>query len=778
MLEKKYTFLLSFLFALFLIPLGFSTSHNITSCGTYSFTQNDTYYINLSSTIITSGNQCLYVTASDVNNVTFVQLNPSIKISTPNNYNFLSVINHKITHSRFYNFTLTFSNTNYQNSFIRTNAGSASNVNIEYSNFSNLQVKNNTNFLEVENGFSTGSGSIKNNIFNNVTLIRNTNLFRTVVYNGLSSTNRLIGNLQINNSIFDIQTFYNDTGTSRSSITDNNTYYNSVIYSSQSNQFNLLKNSIFQNSLIEFHLFNDSDENNIADTNYYNSTYNYSLNSMKIYLTLNGYTYTQNYLFNQYNLHNKKVIFLNNMNLEGSTFSNTKNNLYDLLDTDNNMTLVNAIQLFSNSTLQCEFYNCNLNDYSTSTYTSNNAINFPLISTNGNDITIRNIIFNNYYNNNNVSMIGNYQNYLYDTISLHNNFFSISKSNDSLSNKGYINLYYNNINITNNTFALSGSSSVQHNIFDIKSSLSTTNNIYRNNFTSIITNTTYPSYIFNQYGQTQFYDNYISSNIKLSQNSLSNLNVNPSKSYVYNGYVYTFTLGNYYEDNVGCVDSNNDGFCDSSYTSGSITDNHPLSSYPFDYMAHLYTADSIVPYSNITVTLTEPNNNQLFKLNSNDDKITFGFKQDSTYSDVTCTYYINGIDVYTQNNVINGTIYTINVTGWQVHNNTYRVYCENSVAQANSNQINFYVTTPTISGSGGTGGGGTTTTNQTNYYNSSYKTPDLNVFGSNISETNNNIKSLFSSFGTVQGFLLYAGLIILMFACLGLVISFFVWLFS
>jgi len=98
-------------------------------------------------------------------------------------------------------------------------------------------------------------------------------------------------------------------------------------------------------------------------------------------------------------------------------------------------------------------------------------------------------------------------------------------------------------------------------------------------------------------------------------------------------------------DNTACVDGNSDGFCDSSYTSGVVTDTRPLSSYPFDFASHIITADFVVDNTSFDINIVEPNDLQVLEIADGNELINFTFNHNSNFPDLTCDHIIDGVSV-------------------------------------------------------------------------------------------------------------------------------------
>lgn len=194
----------------------------------------------------------------------------------------------------------------------------------------------------------------------------------------------------------------------------------------------------------------------------------------------------------------------------------------------------------------------------------------------------------------------------------------------------------------------------------------------------------------NAHCDVKFYNNYLGQNVSLFDNSNTACATklkNPSTQteYYYNGNIYTFTLGNYYEGfSESCTDSDNNAICDLPYTANGMNDTHALKIYPYPFLSKLAKAELLIPANSFTINNIYPINNSNIIISNSLDNINFKVSHTINYLSYTpfCTLEFGSNNVYSQA-MNKNTEYSINLNSWTNGNYSYRWRCL-------ANTINFY----------------------------------------------------------------------------------------
>jgi hypothetical protein len=775
---KSIKKLLLLLVVILLSLLSVNATTTLTSCGKNSgWVTGETYLINLTNpniydTII-GGDTCFLIPQSEnVNGITFEQINDKLYFKNTRLFQIQYYPN--ALGFTFNNLDLVY-NQNYTSgfngAFIYYNSlgqatyscGGGATYTMNY-NFNNLNIvqENITNIAELiyqgvhAEGRDCGGtcagyyteGTTLNNIFytNSFIKTQSTPIFRIGGTGGgegypCNSYRSGVGYMNYNatNSIFiaennKVNDYYNSGfGYSYTYPHYINSFTKIGVYPETNTNYGLAYYSL--NSLGTYYTSVDTNYNNIDDANSDPNIVN-----QKIAVDVLGFTFFQDAEFGNAQFSSNKNIVAMGSNTLGvytyplNVFTNSN------LSTELGYALFNnmfGISLPLNSKIQSMFGKKMYMQDDTSIL--NSALNFkPLISITGNNVEIQDVYFNKVHANNNGHIIANGISGTLNGINIHNNKFRKSDTNFKGSNNYVLKFLGTSTTINNNTFILDTLNSGGYEILSLVGNKNS-NKIYYNTFTTDVTGT--PNEIFTNENNALFYNNYVGSNIVLSLNS--SIDVNPTPLLAFNhsdGKIYYFRVGNYYEANVGCVDADADGFCDSSYTSGNIVDTHPLSNYPFKYNLHLLTAESVVDNLVFDITLSEPNDLQVFNIATTSTPIQFGFSENSDFTDLNCYYIIDGSNAYTLLNVSKNVVYNQSFNGWTNGTHTYRVECGNEFQYILSNEITF---TTNIGGTGGTGGNG----NNTGEGSTDYSTGGINLIDANsISNTADNVDGFIGDF--------------------------------
>ena len=734
---KKKFIIFMFMFSS-LFYLGFSADIYLTECGNSGWDSNNNYYINLTNPYITSGSECF---KGDLNHINITQLNEKIIISSSaGTYHFFQgATNYKARqYSNFKNLNIEFENSpNTQTFFGNVGCDDI----FQHNTFYNCSFK--------------GGNRLWSGGCNGGTLYCNYNNFYNCEILGLTS---------------DIFYLNANDHTHTRSIRYNN-FYNTLISTETTNLFVAVTNAIaldnkMYNSVATYNYGGLSKYTSIVkgNTDTDNNDDNIGDNNINVLMSVNAGLSKHNYTFLQdikegliFSEANRINIPMNTLNLSSSNLLPIGNNkIFDFSYITANIysNFFNVQVSGIDSKLVCDVAKigdngriCSINVWS-DTFSSNKFRPTIAVGHNNIEISGQEIIKQNVDTNGN--LIANLQDLTYNDILIKDNSFYSAKSeygnNEDLANN-YIKLKVTNLNLYNNKFFVTSyNSSNKFEILYIDSTNKVTNEIYRNIFNDSryfdngnITRTE----VFTHKCDTKFYNNYLGRGVVVSD--LCGLDYDFYVGYPHtDGKIYYFKMGNYYEDNSGCVDVNSDGFCDNSYTSGAVIDDKPLSVYPFDYTSHLFTADYIVTPNSYNITTPNLNDGETANLNSNSDGIVLYFSENGDYPDLTCNYILDGVVIATKTEPEKDIIYNYTkYGGWTEKNYSYRVECFNDVqGYISSIEKTFNV----VIGGGGSSGGNETGGNETggNTDNIFGTMPDL--ISGNISETAENTGEFIGDF--------------------------------
>ncbi len=683
---KKY--LVIMIMFLSVLSFGYSADHYITSCGSVTFVSGDTYYINLTNPVITTGSSCIIGNPSNVN---IIQLNDKITIDVTGSYNFFARTANSID-SNYYNLNIEFTNKDNTKTIFNSQV-----YNFNNNNFYDMTIKNIDYFVRVSRTTS-GTSTINDNQFHN-TFIINADLFITI--NAPIANPREMDRNIFNESVFLVNGYLLEPESTQEA-SRNNKMYDSVSINMMYDVTSTLvvANDAFD-SIVGFKLFADSNDDNIADTNYLHI--DGDVRTSKMYIDKFGFRWVQDYEESEpfTNPINTNIVPVSKFSPIIGSPTTYEIPSGSILDSSIPITSVfNNFQgiYLNNGGIDCglldEGTQCNFQDSFSGILAVKNR---GLIFLNSNTF-VNNIYFTKFGTTNNAQMISNLADIQYNNITITNNDFFKSDDRELLGTdlgNFFIQLRANNINMNNNIFTLDESvnTNVYYEVLDIEATIPSSNKITLNYFNSTIPTPSSDNEIFSNNCDALLYNNYLDNDIVVSNGCTGGLNVSPLVPYEHtNNKIYYFKIGNYYADNVGCVDGDSNGICDSSYTSGTITDIKPLSSYPFVYTSHLLTADLVVDSTDFNITLINIIDNQTIEIAGASTIVAFEFLHDSLFPDLTCYFVIDGVLIDSVSNPVNDTIYSTLVTGWTEKNYTYRVECGNEITYKVSDEVIFEIT--------------------------------------------------------------------------------------
>ncbi len=242
-------------------------------------------------------------------------------------------------------------------------------------------------------------------------------------------------------------------------------------------------------------------------------------------------------------------------------------------------------------------------------------------------------------------------------------------------------------------------------IFDIiGNNFEITDNIFYNQQTNVVKK----SSVFDNVGNGYFYHNWLDTNVIPSYDNFTSLKLNKVVGYEYNGKIYEFTIGNYYNgySNI-CADVNSDGFCDTPYTlpNGQV-DNRTLKSYPYNFQSHLLFANNFFDFQTYNVTLNYIDGQTVY-ISSLTNNLPITYSHTASV-DMICDLFVNNI-LIDRKTISGNSPVTVNYANWS-YETIYDIEtrCHSGVnIEKTTGEINVLIKqgTPTTGG-GSTGGGG------------------------------------------------------------------------
>jgi hypothetical protein len=567
------------------------------------------------------------------------------------------------------------------------------------------------------------------------------------------------------NNIYNSLLHLNDLGVAGTGEPFNHYFYDSVILGNDDpSVLNILSpnSNLYTDSLISGYINTDSNDNNVAD-----SQLDAKFINSVISLNLYGFNFIQNLeegeeLYTNYLDNNLSNIYINNEILLdthiGSYYTNENSKPNEFSGT---LIIEKQNNLIINGGVNCNLLRsdkCVIQDDPNYTAVTTNLYR-GLLNVGGS--TLENMKISK-IGSSNSNLISNLIDVYSSNLILRNNEFSKTDNRIDDDNNEILILKANNLNINNNDFDVFYNNGQSYEILNIKSTTPNKNKITENTFDQNLVSSKVDQIIFKNDADTTFYNNFVGQNFIISDSAKSNLNVNPVTSIIYNNQIYYFSVGNYYQDNTGCNDLDSNGICDNSYTSGAITDNKPLSSYPYVYLSRLSNADSVVSVSpfNITLNIIE---NQTFTFSDlTVATINLSFTQNSDYADLTCSYYLDGAIISEKINPSKDVNNDLIVGSLTEKSYSYRVECINDYDSKISDEITFNVIEEVETDGGSTGGdtGGSTGTNTGTDFS-------LNIVGGTTSETSEGFLGFLQLVETPLGYLVVLGLVLFGLSILG-----------
>lgn len=747
---KSLLFALAFLF---IINSGYSAGY-IDSCGTYTINASETYYINLTNPIITSGTSCI-LTSSSLTDVTFIQLNDRIDIY-PNNFIFIDSSTSQTT-ATFKDFYVVNHGTGGY--FVDYKSGVSANHVI---NFDKSIIQG---FTYVFRSRRSGGGFLTSvvNAYN-TTFIENTYvnyMYTDGLVNPRSVQIALYQSALLGDGSYGLYCYASLTGsfyTERLAVIGEGADIREICGGTAS-----VISAVRENVQDV-----DANNDNIGD------------NDIRVLMHVdvfskeslfpNGLTFIQDAEeYAPFRSPNANVFSVNSESVGSPhTLGGSNNNIIDtsmitlLFDNFYGIEVTTDNELRNVFDYKAQFDGTNKMYMQDDSNTFTLATEYkPLIALTGSNLIVNDLRFHKIQSSNNAHIIANSGSITYNNIDISENIFYKADSNYKYLDNYIIKVKANNLLMYNNNF--SSDTGVDFNGYEflyIEGSNPKSNKIYLNRFETI---TDDESIIFTDSADTDFYNNYLGENVSLTD-ATNNLNATPLIGFEHtDSKIYYYYIGNYYKDNTGCVDGDGNGFCDSSYTSGTYTDTNPLSSYPFVFTSHLLTADVVVDSGSFNINLTGVTNNQTIEVSGATSVLSFGFIQDSNFPDLTCDYYIDGsvLSGETITNAIKDLNYTINLNGWNEKSYTYRVECFNEFQYQSSSEVAFNIVfseviPPDENGADDIGDG---------FFSSVFDTE------STTEQKTNSVLSLYGSFDKPLSLMLIIGLVFLGLVILTLLFS-------
>jgi len=469
---------------------GYSADHYLNGCGNSVWTNGDTYYLNFSSETSISGSPCF---SGNLNGVTINQLNEKL-IFKKSGGGELILFNGDVDNTNFENLNIKFDE---PSTFIKSTNACNNNIftNSIILNFKNLIDNNlNSDGNEYYNTFLYGDG---------------------LYYSGANAdyNNKVIDSIMILNSHNSHYTYYPiNWNFTRSS------YYDNQILNTCSGC--TFEDTLFLKKDISSVWSVRVDSNNDGKDDLNPSKYkigNSHLIRGKKYITFQDFNEgegdgTYNYLPVSYTDDETTSIFYFMMETL-PTFTTTLkgNNFFQ-----NSLSFSNVNNLGLNGNIICDMktdLKCIMND---NAYSGSIVSEYrPLIIVNSDKI-INGIEFTK-SGSNNAHIIANSNDNLKNNITLTKNLFwkqtGVLTGGDTSSNE-VLKLKYNNVNIYDNEFLMTGTNEVFE-LISIEGTSATTNKVHNNSFINNVNTPNNSSVIFNSYCDTEFYNNFVGSNIVL-----------------------------------------------------------------------------------------------------------------------------------------------------------------------------------------------------------------------------------------------------------------------
>lgn len=757
---------ITIVFSLFLLLLStVSAVEYINSCGKDSgWVSSETYILNFTEILDADPQSCLHI--DSIANLDSIIIDGQGITITNEKYNneFLRITNsNNLNNMILRNFTVideasSVGQTHGMNTFIRTFTSSTrtvDNLHIENVNYLASDVNEGVRyFMELRIGISGGTGYRFTDMEIRDSIIMTKESFARASSSSHNGARLTSSNIYDSLIITQEELFENYQGNSQFilNITD------SVIIAPLETDYIVGGNVNYYGSMIKGTLFADTDFDGVADSD------GTSLNSMSTYLNILNSNFVQQWtlvdaldsfgtIVNQdqplFIINNETVSSLQNSEGGGGyvDFSLATIDVPIVLNEERSVTMnedliCGTYPLLSNT--QCSFTG---SDPATSGGSEDYYI--------GTTSDIKNVLFGRSDESPNAIASVGFSGLIANAANISSNDFTITS--DASQDHGFLIVYAQNTDIHNNDFTYAFiNSSADYGYINSNSNNPTSLNYYENRFLKSQAANSYEVFPNNCDGE--LYNNYLDSDVVISS-SCTDIDAS-----VYVGYkhidnnIYYFTIGNYYVDNVGCVDGDVDGICDSSYTSGAVTDTKPLASYPFDFLSNLGNAELIVSADPFTVNATGVLEGENVTLNNGAEIITVGFIHDSDFEDLLCVGYVDESQTFINNNNSGGIEYTEDLTGWTEKAYTYRVACENDFVSSSSVQLNFNVQFDSGTTPGGNGTQGSTSGTSDFSY--------TGLFSSDLNEGPENAKSLFSVAETPLGTFTAVGFIFLFFAIL------------
>lgn len=308
-----------------------------------------------------------------------------------------------------------------------------------------------------------------------------------------------------------------------------------------------------------------------------------------------------------------------------------------------------------------------------------------------------------------------------DNVTITNNDFTVTSPNGD-SDVPHIYLNGNIIDIQDNTFTLNGNAQNDINKYSewfdiVGNGVEVTNNYFVNAISNVnVSSNNSKSRVFSNVGTGYFYHNWLDNNMMITIDSLTPLQINKLVLYEYNGRIYEFMIGNYYDGySNSCVDANTDGFCDVPYVlPNGQTDNFTLAEYPYNFEEHLLFAQNFFDFEEFNVNINNIQNGNKVILSSQLLPLNIKYQHTASGYNMTCNVFLDNVLIDVKGDVEANVEQTTEYNDW-VYDKIYdlEVKCfTGNYVERTSGEISFYIDniayidTPDDGGTTPIGGGG------------------------------------------------------------------------
>lgn len=540
---------------------------------------------------------------------------------------------------------------------------------------------------------------------------------------------------------------------------------NSVVISHEnSTNTGINEGTTFNKSIVQGFPHDDTDNDGIADTNLYSG-----MTDMRIWMTIDDIRYLQDTVEGKQGIRTDEAHFVVDDHeadfTQGAEYPDIRNATYYFNNryVQTNLSNVRALNLGTDGAMRIYPYEPNNALIDIVAGGSSSAQDYRGIIAVGDDNTISGIRFGQSLSPTLAQFISNLDggNTISDFDFSYNDVLLVGFNSSNGGGQFRLRSYLADIHHNEFSPAVGvGNEEIFLNISGFK------DRIYRNEFE--IPNGNYYLCGFCSGGQ-RFYNNYFSENVYVAKSGyVPDIELNNTVAYEEDGTVYYFNIGNYWNNNSGCTDTDGDGICDSPYTTANgFIDERPLAEYPFNFSEQKLNAEKTITETEFNVTLVEPQENQSYSLDSSSDEIDITFNHDSDFPDLVCDFVIDGVVEDTIFTPEKGVDNTISFSGWTEGDHTTRIECYNDYRFEASPTNTFSVSID----DGGDTTNGDDADDGTGLDPSGISSSGGQIITGNIEETRNNVISVFGLFNLPLLYGAYLGMVFLAIVFLVLLFS-------